>query len=464
MAEVFRIINAHSRQVVDNPIQRVLATGVIVGLANHTVLIARDGTERQIADSAAPIHDDRGRIVGVVLVIRDVTEEYALQEQVRQSQKMEAIGQLAGGIAHDFNNLLGGIQGAAELLRPRIMADARNDRYVGMILDAAQRAAGLTAKLLAFARRQSLAMGPVDAHQAVRDTVAMLENTLDRRIVIRSELAPGQAMVHGDLAQLQSVFLNLGINASHAMPQGGTLTFRSRRSADPQSDNARIAIEVQDTGTGIDPAHLPRIFEPFFTTKAPGSGTGLGLSASLGTIQQHAGTIEVASTVGVGSTFTVLLPLCAVEVPEAEAAPAPAHGVGRILLVDDEEVLRSVGRVMLEGFGYHVLVAEHGAAAVGLFTSGQQDVDLVILDMNMPVMNGRDCLAALRRIRPGIKVIIASGYAPTEDREQWRREGASGFIGKPYLMDELGRIVARVLRGEPGSGQCPAQPPRPASP
>ena len=455
LPEVFRIINVQNRQPVENPVERVLSTGMIVGLANHTALIARDGSERQIADSGAPITNDAGSLIGVVLVFRDVTAEYALQEQVRQSQKMDAVGQLAGGIAHDFNNMLAGVIGAAELLQARIGVDANNARLLGMITESANRAAALTRKLLMFARKQTAGSAPVDVHVAVNDTIALLRETLDRNIRIEVELGATATQVIGDLAQLQSACLNLGINASHAMPQGGVLTFRTRIVVLEEATwqvggtslrpGPHLEIEVSDTGCGIPREHLPHIFEPFFTTKAPGKGTGLGLSAVLGVVQQHQGSITVCSEVGLGTCFRILLPLTATACDALPAVLPSVRGTGRILLVDDEPVLRATGTALLTSLGYDVLAAAQGEDALQVVRDSQLPIDLVILDMIMPGMGGRECFTRLRLLRPELPVIVASGFSRHEELEAIRGQGPAGFIQKPYHLSELSQLVATAL-------------------
>ncbi len=462
LREVFRIVNAQGEEA-ESPVERVMATGEIVGLANHTVLLSRDGTRYHIADSGAPIRTADSTIIGVVLVFRDVTGEYALQERLRHSQKMDAIGQLAGGIAHDFNNMLSGILGGTELLKMRLPQDQATAKYLGMIEHSVQRAADLTEKLLSFARRQPVTEVPVDIHRSISAAVDILGNTIDRRIRIEFDPETSSPLVLGDATMLQNVFLNLGINASHAMPDGGLLRITTRLIDLGETDclaagssltpGRYIQIEIRDTGCGIPAENLQRIFEPFFTTKPQGMGTGLGLAAALGTIQQHRGTITVYSEQGVGTTFRILLPLTG---QQAEPEPAPALtavvGSGLILLVDDEEVIRDGGSAILKQAGYHVLTAEDGAAALNVFREHRHDIDLVILDMIMPNMNGRDCFYALRAINPALPVILSSGYSRENDLRDMQANGLSGFIQKPFQAAALTRMIAAVLTGAEETG------------
>ena len=458
LPEVFRIINARTRAMVEDPAAKVLASGEIVGLANHTMLLARDGSEYHIADSGAPIRDHSGTIRGVVLVFRDVSEEYALRERLQQSQKLDALGHLAGGVAHDFNNMLTGILGGAELLHRRLGDDATNAGHITMIIEAAERAAGLTRQLLSFSRQRPLDMRPIDLHQAINNAVALLRNTIDRRIIIDRDLESGPALVDGDLSLLQSVLLNLGINAAHAMPDGGTLSIRSRRQEINDYDIAQrgldltpgpyYVISVIDTGTGIDPLIRDKIFDPFFTTKTSDQGTGLGLAVALGTIRQHEGALEVDSCPGEGTTITLLLPVTEQASQTQPTLPTPAVGSGTILVVDDEEMMRTIAATMLQQLGYQVCTARNGAEALAYLEETDQSCDLILLDMMMPVMNGAECLAALRASGHSVPVLLCTGYSAQEQMDDIGTHDIAGIVPKPYRMADLGEAVAAALRGE----------------
>lgn len=457
LSEVFHIVNSDTSAVMSSPVDIVLEHGRVVELANNTMLNARDGREYHVADSAAPIRDAAGAITGVVLVFRDVTEKYALQAQLQHSRKMEAVGQLAGGVAHDFNNMLVGIIGGAQLLEKHLPDDPKVAQYHRTIMESAKSAAELTEKLLAFARRQPDVSTVLDVHKVLRDTVDLLQNTLDRRIDLKLDLAAKASCVVGNPSALQNAFLNLGINASHAMPQGGVLAISSRTVALDASfcrassfdiaPGAFLEIEVRDTGCGIPRENLSRIFEPFFTTKEPGKGTGLGLAAVYGTVQQHKGAISVYSEVGVGSSFQILLPLNNAPADLADSAPQAIRGTGCILVVDDENSMRVTAKATLESLGYRVLLAEDGLQGIEVFTENIEAIDAVILDMIMPKMNGRDCFCTLRKLAPSVRVILASGFTREEDLAGMKAEGLCGFIQKPFLSAELGKILHDVLQG-----------------
>ena len=455
LTTVFRIVDAESHQELEAPAQAVLERDEIVSFGENTLLIAKNGKESLIADSIAPIRNDNHVLLGVVLVFRDITEEKALQEQLLQSRKMDTIGQLAGGIAHDFNNMLGGVIGSAELLKRRLPDDQKAEKFLDMIMESAERAAELTSKLLAFARKQHVSSTPVDVHQALRNALSILGSTVDRRIQISSSLAAEASMVVGDLTQLQNVFLNLAINAAQAMPDGGTLAISTQVieldkvycevSPFDLQPGSYLEIEFRDTGCGIPTDQLDRIFEPFFTTKGRGEGTGLGLAAVLGTVQMHKGAVTVYSEVGAGTVFHVQLPLTEEAAVKHTPAGQLVRGSGLILIVDDEAVMRVTAAAVLEDLGYNVLLAEDGVSGLDLYRQQKDEIDLVLLDMIMPNMNGSDCFAEMQKINPEVKVILSSGFTRNEDLASMRAAGLAGFIRKPYRGVVLSQTVAAAL-------------------
>ncbi|MBN2711934.1 MAG: PAS domain S-box protein [Planctomycetes bacterium] len=457
--DVFSIISTDTRLTDMDPVQSVLSTGETIHLDNQTVLVRRDDNKRRIADSVAPIRDEDGHVVGVVLVFRDVTEDLALQEQLRQSQKLEAIGQLAGGVAHDFNNMLGGIFGLAELLSPHVSGNDLARKYLDLILETANRAAGLTESLLVFSRRQPTASTAIDVHDSINSALDLLRNTTDRRIVITASLEAESCRVVADPPQMQSAILNLCINAVHAMPEGGEIQISTQTTVLDKHyclastfdlvPGEYLQINIRDTGHGISAENLSRIFDPFFTTKEVGHGTGLGLAAVYGAIQKHHGAITVYSEEGVGTNFQILLPLAHdAPVSPEKASPEPVRGIGRILVVDDEPVMRMTAQDILEDLGYSVLLAENGKQALEQYRQEADNIDLVILDMIMPEMNGRDCFHAIREIRPDARVLLSSGFAPDEDIEKMQNSGLMGFVRKPYRLVALSQQVANCLKSE----------------
>jgi signal transduction histidine kinase/CheY-like chemotaxis protein len=386
------------------------------------------------------------------------SERAALEVKLRQAEKMDALGQLVGGIAHDFNNMLGGIIGAAEMLASYIPNNSKAIIFHKLIMDSANRAADLTQKLLTFSRSAPKASLVVDVHEIINETVVFLKNTIDRRISLETNLMADHSAVIGDPSQLNNAFLNLGINASQAMPEGGTLIYSSQNIVldapsceaspfDIQPGNY-LEIEVRDTGCGIKPENLSKIFDPFYTTKKPSHGTGLGLTTVYGTVQQHSGAIHVYSEEGVGTTFKILLPLAGADHAVKIVPSQKLKGSGRILVADDEEVMRITAKAILEDLGYEVILAQNGQEALDLYVNRKQDINLIILDMIMPVMNGRDCFIEIKKHDPKVPIVLSSGLIKESDLQYMKQQGLKWVIRKPYHSDNLSQIVHKALSQE----------------
>ena len=402
-----------------------------------------------------PLAASEERKAGAVIRIDNVTKEHELELQVAHSSKMDAIGQLAGGVAHDFNNMLAGILGAAQMIQLAIGKDQRElSRYLDMIITSSTRAADLTRKLLAFGRKGKIVSTAIDIHDLLNDSITILQRTIDKRVTISTAFAAGHQSIVGDTTGLQNVFLNLGINASHAMPEGGELQIRTANVA-LDDDYCRkspfrivageyIRIEFQDNGHGITQDNLDKIFDPFFTTKKQGEGAGLGLAAAYGTVRDHHGVIGVDSTPGQGSTFQILLPCSDEKRSETPADDELLHGAGNVLLVDDEEVIRITGKHILEQLGYTVFLAETGDEAVTFIRENRADIDIVIMDMIMPVMDGKEAILQIKRMKPDQKILISSGFFKPEYRRQLNEQQIEGWIHKPYRMSELSQAIANA--------------------
>ncbi|MHB8120997.1 MAG: hybrid sensor histidine kinase/response regulator [Desulfuromonadaceae bacterium] len=391
----------------------------------------------------------------VLSALMDMSEQKRLQSLLSQSQKMEVVGQLAGGIAHDFNNMLAGIMAAAELLKLRLGDDEKDRKLLETILAATTRSADLTSELLTFSRKGTVALSPVHIHETIAAVMGLLERTIDKQIQLVSRLEAVDPVVLGDQTQLQNALLNLGVNARDAMPHGGTLryatTVRAMDEAACRSGGISLPVgrylevAVSDTGSGMTKAVMEHIFEPFFTTKGVGKGTGLGLAAVYGAIKNHHGEICVNSQPGHGSVFKIYLPLVAGDSNTQTIKDDVITGSGGILLVDDEEMLRSLGRELLEELGYTVYLAENGEQALEVFAAHRHEISLVILDMIMPKMGGKEAFMHLREEAPGVKVLFCSGFSCDGTGDELVKLGASGFIQKPYNLSELSRIVASAL-------------------
>jgi PAS domain S-box-containing protein len=391
----------------------------------------------------------------LLIVFLDVTEQMRMEDQIRQTQKMDVIGQLAGGIAHDFNNMLTAILGSAEMLGRHVREDTAALKLLGSIQKAASRSADLTGQLLAFSRKGQKNAVQVRLDATIQEVIALLERTIDKKISLKARLTAKSTCVDGDPALLQNALLNLGVNARDAMPNGGVITFATANveldagycgsSAFNITPGPYIEISVSDTGFGMTGEIIRHVFEPFFTTKEIGKGTGLGLAAVYGTITDHHGCINVYSEPGIGTVFKLYLPLSQETAAETVATEVLIHGSGGILLVDDEEILRDVGQALLEGLGYQVFLAEDGEKALEVYQQEQEHISLVILDMLMPRMGGKETLVRLKENYPDIRVLISSGFHQEGTVDELIRLGAKGFLQKPYHRQELCNAVLGAL-------------------
>jgi two-component system, cell cycle sensor histidine kinase and response regulator CckA len=413
--------------------------------------------------TADPIIDSTMTILGAVHVISDITERKQteeenaiLQEQLRQSQKMEAIGQLAGGVAHDFNNLLGGIMGNAELIKMQTVAQSQVDRYVNRIIDASNKAADLTHQLLAFARKARVNFVPVDMHASIGNTIELLTHTVDKRIDIQKDFSASLSKVNGDSNQLENALLNIGINARDAMPRGGVLSFATANITIDGSNKPHDALDlapgsylrisIRDTGTGMNEETMSRIFEPFFTTKDPGKGTGLGLAAVYGCMRQHNGHISVDSIQGKGSVFTLFLPVTSAIVGKKHVETnAQVTGKGSILVIDDEELIGASACELLAKIGYTPSFMTNPSQALEFYRTNFSSIAAVILDLIMPAMNGLDVFRELKRINPEVKAVVASGFSDEKIERQVMEEGAVAFVGKPYTISDIASALAGAI-------------------
>jgi two-component system, cell cycle sensor histidine kinase and response regulator CckA len=407
-----------------------------------------EGREGRVLDaSITAVRDDEGRIQHYLAVTRDVTREVELETRLRRQQKLEAIGTLASGVAHDFNNLLTAVLGHAELLSRGDVAPAEVAEAARVIGEAARRGSELTGQLLGFGLQARLPSEDerVDVHQVIAEVARLLSRTLPRSVSIQLDLAAPRSTVRGDPGQLQQVFLNLAVNARDAMPEGGTLLFATERA--PGEGPPRVAVRVRDTGVGIAENLRERIFEPFFTTKQFDKGTGMGLAVVYGIVQSHGGSVSLESRVGAGTTFEVALPLAeeALPVPDDAAPRAPLRGVGRVLVVDDDAAVRRVAGRMLRFLGYDAALAADGAEAVRLLRADPTGFDLVLLDLDMPEMDGRACLRALRAIRSDLPVILSTGL-PASELGELAGGGRTGILPKPYDLLRFSEVVAKARR------------------
>jgi PAS domain S-box-containing protein len=456
-AEIFLLSQQDAENEPADLVALVLGTGSRVGPASLSRLRARNGQNYLVAASGAPIRKgESGDVLGVVFVLRDMTEASTLQERLQASEKMQAIGQLAGGIAHDFNNMLGGIMGATDLLRATVPASPTIDKYLDLLSGAAKTASGLADKLLVFSRQRPSSWEAIDLNGLVGDTASLLKSCIDGQIDVRLELTADACSVCGDPALLQSALLNMGINASHSIQGSGAITYCIREVVlDAETCNRQLSrlvpgpffeVSIIDTGCGIEADVLPHIFEPFFTTRRKGKGTGLGLAVVAATVQQHGGSVAVSSELGKGTLFRVYLPPASLPQGEETSSIQDYRGASElILVVDDEDVIRESASAMLELQGYRVMTAVDGRDGLRRFEEHRDEIDLVLLDMIMPELSGRDCFAQMQQIRPDVRVILCSGFSMQEDVEAMKQAGLCGVLKKPFRKDDLADAVYRGL-------------------
>jgi PAS domain S-box-containing protein len=401
-----------------------------------------------------PSYEDCSGVAGTYGVARDISYRKQLECQLRHAQKMEAIGTLAGGIAHDFNNILMGIQGYASLALMSLDDSHPSYEKVINIEEHVQSGAELTRQLLGFARGGKIDVAVIDPVGLIAKCATMFGRT-KKEITIYTRFHAGTWPVAADPGQLKQVMINLFVNAWQSMPGGGDLILkttnakvtRDHHASLPLKPGDYVKITVSDTGSGIDQRIRHRIFEPFFTTKERGRGTGLGLASAYGIVKNHGGIIQVFSKEGIGTTFVIYLP--ATHTPPAEDAAAPArdlvHGRETVLIVDDEDQVIEVTRQMLGLMGYNVLTARSGAEAIEVFTRHRRNIDLLILDMIMPDMDGGTTFDHIKKIDADVKVLLSSGYSLRGEAEKILGRGCRGFVQKPFSMEQISRKIREVL-------------------
>lgn len=419
----------------------------------ETKRLTKDGYVLDVSISASRYTDHKGNAAGILVVIRDISERKKLQAQLQQAQKMEAIGTLAGGIAHDFNNLLMGIQGNVSIML--LDMDEKHPHYQRLktIEEQIQSGSRLTSQLLGYARHGRYEIEPLNLNDVVRESSETFGRT-KKEIVIHHDLDPNLWPVEADKTQLEQVLFNIYVNAWQAMPGGGDL-FISTSNTTHQELKDRIykakpgnyvLLAIRDTGIGMDDNIKERIFEPFFTTKQMGHGTGLGLASAYGIIKGHGGYIDVESRKGHGATFKIYLPASRKEIKSKEKAREMVNkGEATVLLVDDEEHIAEVGQELLEALGYKTHVARNGQEAVELFEKYKDNIDLVLLDMVMPKMSGKEVFKRLKEIDPEVKVLLSSGYSLDGEAQELMDLGCAGFIQKPFRLKDLTRVLAQIL-------------------
>jgi len=428
----------------------------LVAIHNQSKTIIRDFpitiNGKQILLDILPVMDERHRTI--VIILNDVSDRKRMEAQLLQAQKMEAIGTLAGGIAHDFNNLLMVIQGNVSLMLLQLEAIHPHYEMLKNIEKQVQNGSKLTGQLLGYARKGRYEVKPLLLNYLVREISEAFGRTR-KNITIHHELSQDLFPCEADQGQIEQVLMNLFVNAADAMPEGGDLSLKTvnitheeikGKLYDPKPGDY-ILLTVADTGIGMDHKTLDHIFEPFFTTKELGRGTGLGLASVYGIIKGHGGYIDVESEKGYGTTFKIYLPASVKKVQEGvKTAGLIMKGTGTVLLVDDEEEVLNVGDGFLKAMGYQVITAHDGKEATEVYRKHQESIDLVVLDIVMPVMGGSEVFDRLKKINPDIKVLLSSGYSIDGEATKILERGASGFIQKPFNIKQLSQSIHEILK------------------
>lgn len=443
------------------PIKRLTRTAEAGSYRNEVWCVRKDGSRfwAEISTTALRNNGSASELRGFVVVVRDMTDRRQLEEQFRQSQKLEAVGRLAGGVAHDFNNLLTVINGYADVLLATCPPSDPNSEPLKSIRDAGERAAALTSRLLAFSRKAIVEPRVLDLNEVIDQSARLLRRLVGEDISLTTSLSAGLHSIKADSTQVEQILLNLAVNARDAMPTGGQLTIETRNIHLREGDTAvypdlqpgpYVQLAVSDTGCGMSEAVKSRLFEPFFTTKEPGKGTGLGLAMVYGAVKTHSGHISAYSEVDVGTTFKILLPVT------SEVAPPPRSGEMRIvprgmetvLLAEDDEAVRKFTRLTLETYGYVVLEGVRGADALQVASNYHGTIHLLVTDVVMPGMGGRELAESLRKLHPELKVLYVSGYTDDAIVRHGIVQATDAFLQKPFTPLALARKVRAILNGK----------------
>ena len=410
----------------------------------ETARLRKDGKPIPVSLTISPIYDEAGKVVGASQIGRDISEQKQMEEQLRQTQKLESLGVLAGGLAHDFNNLLTGVMGNASLALEDLDNREELTTHIEEIMRASERAAMLVRQMLAYAGKGRTVVESMDLSEQISEIVSLIRTSVPRSVDLQLDLDPQVPRVDGDRSQMQQLIMNLAINAAEAIGEqpGAVSITTSHRETDQEM---QVVLTVTDTGCGMDETTKAQMFDPFFTTKF--TGRGLGLSAVLGIIRTHRGSISVESAPGLGTSIAIVLPASmSRSSARLTEEPVEVRGYGNILVVDDEALVRNLAKFTLERCGYTTELAANGKEGLDAFASRPQDFAAVVLDLTMPVMSGEEVLGHMRQIRPDVPVLLSSGFSEEEALSRFRDKGLAGFLQKPYTATALARKIKQAVR------------------
>ncbi|MGB4988142.1 MAG: ATP-binding protein, partial [Pyrinomonadaceae bacterium] len=424
---------------------------------SETRHLTKSGTPLLVESRWTLIRNNLGRPDYHLILNTDITEQKRVEEQLLRAQRLESIGTLAGGIAHDFNNILSPILMAIDILQINV-SDAEGQRWLQMARENADRGAKMVKQVLSFARGVEGERIVVQPKHILKELIKVLVDTLPKSINLKYSIAPELLEIIADPTQIHQIFMNLAINARDAMPHGGTIEFIAQNVIVDENfarinieakPGAYVLVNVKDTGIGMSPDVQQRIFDPFFTTKEIGRGTGLGLSTTLSITKSHGGFINVYSELGKGTQFSVYLPATEIQSKKTthdQEFPYPMGNGELILIVDDEENIRSITQATLEKFGYRTIVAADGTEAVAVFAAAKEQIALLLTDLAMPFMDGPATIRALRKLDPNLKLVAASGLVSNEQRSELDDLGVAAFLSKPFTAEKLLTTLAEVLK------------------
>lgn len=454
LEKIFHIVSEISRERCENPVDKVIHSGQIIGLANHTTLVAKDGSERSIADSGAPIRDKDSNIIGVVLVFRDVTEKNKMEQELLKVKKLESVGVLAGGIAHDFNNILAAILGNINLALMDINLETETRKRLTEAEKASIRAKDLTQQLLTFSKGGEPVKETTSIPKIIKDSAEFVLH--GSNVACQYTIPDDLRLVNIDKGQMSQVIQNIIINANQAMPEGGIIHVTCENIDSLTDENALlphqenyIKITLTDSGIGIPTGVIDKIFDPYFSTKQEGSGLGLAISHSI--ISKHNGHISVQSTPGVGTTFTIYLPASFQKQKKEKSNEIikPRTGKTKIMVMDDEEMVRDIAQAMIDRLGHEVVLAQDGTEALELYkeqSDSGEPIDVIIMDLTIPGgMGGKEAVKEILAINPDAKVIVSSGYSNDPAMANCQEYGFVAAVVKPYQLQELTNVINQVL-------------------